>query len=158
MARSLLTKLTKIGAGKKPKVRDLLPPPLVRRDNNSPRARAYHARMRRALAKRAETAERSRYAPKRVWVRPGRREPQPPLGVSVLHRLIAVMEPGEWYSWPDIGRAAGLAERDWIGVRKFTGGFVTRRQNPSPAYISERWLYSLTPRGEQLRQLLSLLE
>ncbi len=169
---SLVKQLSRL-AGNKPAPAYEPPPPLHPRDRNSKRARAAHARMRRALVKRAENREPSRYTAKRRWPGIGYKGgPQPPLGLSVLHRMIGVMEPGHWYAWPDIGRAAGLIKRDWDGVRKFSGGYIELRRNP--AYRSPEtartmqeltalsraepmWLYRLTPVGERFKRLVTLL-
>lgn len=123
------------------------------------RRRNYKAKTREA-AKR-HLAERS----KEYWsVRLKRGE--------LVARTLAVMEPGCWYAWPDVARAAGSLPRSGrISRGKLSSflkqGWVERADNPDYRPTNYRkgvgidvvergddvkFLYRLTPAGEQARR------
>lgn len=125
-----------------------LPPPLHPRDRRSARARAAHARQRRAVARWKAKKAPSRFAPKKVW------RGLPPPGASVLDRIVRAMEPGKWYAVSDLRHLAGLTRNEFLGVRLFSHGYLTRLRNPDwkrwevpPRERQPYWLYTLTPVG-----------
>jgi hypothetical protein len=159
----LISKVVKAQTGKR-RTRVYVPTPRTPNDNRSPRAILANARARAALARRkaALALEPNRYRPKNRWPssRQFRRGAIAPLGLAIIHKMVVTMEPGEWASWPDIGRAAGMVEPDWKGVRKFVGGYVERTEHPDSdigVLRCPKWAYRLTPKGEAFRRLLLLL-
>jgi hypothetical protein len=136
-----------------------LPSPLHPRDRRSARARAAHARQRRATARWEAKKPPSRFAPKRTWPSIGRRcGSQPPPGVSVLDRIVRSMQPGYWYARSDLGNLADLTESERIGVRLFSHGYLIRRRNPEfRQRVDPEYLYTLTQAGEQRRDFLLAL-
>jgi hypothetical protein len=122
-------------------------------------ARAHHAKIRRAkrIAKEAlappiEPPQRRR--------RPGFK----PIGTRQYDRVVQVMEPGGWYSRGDLAKAVGFSRdaRGYVTRALLPLALATRARNPkadtgTSTCPAPAWLYRLTPKGEALRKLCSLL-
>ncbi len=104
-------------------------PRLKRRNQRSLRARARNAAHRRALAR--GIPKQSKFAPRRRRTTTGFRTGwRPPLGASVLDRIVRSMQPAHWYARSDPGNLAHLTKSERVGVRLFSHGYLTRRRNP----------------------------
>jgi hypothetical protein len=138
------------------------PQPIKPGDRRSAKAREIHSRARRVLATLPKKV--SHHAPKIRWPSIGRRGGwQPPIGASVLDRVVRAMEPGAWYAVSDLRHLAGLPQTTQFQM--FRHGYLTRRANPeyrprmsrSEKGSQPKWLYTLTAAGKTRRRLLRLL-
>src|SRR5262245_16710002 len=106
MKSSLLDALVKLSGSKSGLVEsdgdEYVQWPLKAGDRRSARAKAAYARAKRAIARSKANRPPSRYTPKKLWPRVGRRGSQAPPGLSVLDRIIVEMKPGAWYGRSDL--------------------------------------------------------
>lgn len=90
----------------------------------------------------------------------------PAFGDGLVERLAAAMDPGAWYGRKDLTRLVGVPLGHGAKVSQVMEprGIVRRAANPGWAPVrygelqAPRWVYSLTPLGEALRDAVRLIQ
>lgn len=120
---------------------------------------------RRCELRRRSMARKTRQAVDRSIARLKRPNTKRLFGERIVDRMVAAMEPGQWYGVPDLMVLIGGARSARGKVRQglLRQGIVQRRRNAeyqAPRYgarTQPKWLYRLTERGRLVRELLGLL-
>lgn len=115
-------------------------------------------------------AQKARFARQRALVAAAvAAQPKPPPApmrqVTVTENILGRMQPGSWYSTRDMSEASGENYQSCkaLGPKLHRDGVLKRAQNPAwvpvlPGHRQEpKWLYALSPVGEQRHRMAAAL-